>query len=177
MRPLAQKFYERNTLKVARDLLGSFLVFKAGGLKKIGLINETEAYCGEEDLACHASHGRTQRTEIMYQKGGYWYVYLIYGKYFCLNIVTEKKNLPAAVLIRGVKPILNLKNPCDGPGKLCREFGITRNENGTKAFGKSSYLYIVSNKVRGKIITAPRIGVNYAGAYKDYPWRFCLKTE
>jgi DNA-3-methyladenine glycosylase len=102
---LKRKFYQNNTLKIAQDLLGCFLVRKIGNKIIKGVITETEAYIGEEDLASHASRGRTPRTEIMYGEAGHAYVYMIYGMYHCLNVVTERKNFPSAVLIRGLKII------------------------------------------------------------------------
>src|SRR4030043_1344517 len=99
---LYRKFYERNTLRVAQDLLGCFLVREYHGKIWQAMITETEAYVGENDLACHASKGKTSRTEVMYGEPGHAYVYMIYGIYHCLNIVTEKKGFPAAVLIRSV---------------------------------------------------------------------------
>ena len=100
---LGRSFYQKNTLNVAKGLLGCLLIRKVGRKIIRGKITEVEAYIGEDDLACHASKGRTSRTEIMYGEAGHAYVYMIYGMYHCLNVVTEKKNFPAAVLIRGVK--------------------------------------------------------------------------
>ena len=134
---LKRNFYQYNTLKVAQNLLGCFLVRQIG--KKIikAEITDVEAYIGEDDLACHASKGRTKRTEIMYGEAGYAYIYMIYGMYFCLNIITEKKNFPAAVLIRGIELIggstsserLNLPK-LNGPGKLCRFLKIDKKLHG-----------------------------------------------
>ena len=119
-----QKFFNRNTVLVARELLGKFLVRKTG--KKIikARITETEAYCGTKDLACHASKGLTERTKVMFGPAGFSYVYMVYGMYYCLNIVTEKEGNPSAVLIRA----LDCEN-CDGPGKLCRELKIDKKLN------------------------------------------------
>ena len=100
---LTQSFFNRPTLLVTKELLGKFLVRKVGVKEISGMITEVEAYIGPEDQASHASRGRTPRTEVMYGKPGYWYVYLIYGMHYCLNIVTEKKEYPAAILIRGIK--------------------------------------------------------------------------
>ncbi len=141
-------FFKRNTLQVAQDLLGCFLVRRTGKKLIKGVITETEAYVGEEDLACHASRGRTPRTEIMYGRAGHAYVYMIYGMYHCLNIVTEQKNFPAAVLIRSVSPSVTFRakdyrrnnSNCaakrdkdvllNGPGKVCRYFKIDKKLNG-----------------------------------------------
>jgi len=179
---LNQQFYNQPTVKVAKALLGKFLVHKVNGKILVGKIIETEAYVGPKDLASHASRGKTKRTEIMFGEAGYWYVYLIYGMYYCLNIVTEHKNYPAAVLIRKVEPVSGLKEKIktDGPGKLCRAFIIDKNLNGMSSFEKKSKLWIED---RGEIIKpdkikkAPRVGVDYAGEYKNKLWRFKLSDE
>src|SRR3989344_2125541 len=100
---LPLKFFDNSTLEVAQSLLGKFLVSKSEGKNIFGMITEVEAYIGESDLACHAAKGRTKRTEILYQNPGTLYVYMIYGMYYCLNIVTEKKDFPSAILLRAVK--------------------------------------------------------------------------
>src|SRR5207237_8693547 len=128
---LSPAFYQQSTLEVAKSLLGKVLVRRLNGKNLAGKIVETEAYIGPEDLACHASKGKTPRTAIMFQNGGCAYVYMIYGFYFCLNAVTEAEGYPAAVLIRAVEPLEPIasmrrlgKNPCtvsalhSGPGRL-----------------------------------------------------------
>jgi DNA-3-methyladenine glycosylase len=177
MQPLCQSFYTGPTLSVARALLGKTLVREHAGQVWSGLIRETEAYCGPQDLACHASKGRTKRTEVMYGHAGHWYVYLIYGMYHCLNVVTETKDYPAAVLIRAVGPVTGLGAgiKTDGPGKLCRALHIDRSLNGEPAFDRRSRLWIAESGVEpgpGTIRHTPRIGVDYAQEYKDKPWRF-----
>ena len=181
---LNQKFYNQPTLKIARQLLGKFLVKKesAGGQSHflVGRIIETEAYVGPKDLASHASRGRTPRTKIMFGEPGYWYVYLIYGMYYCLNVVTEHKNYPAAVLIRSVEPVSGFKESIktDGPGKLCRGFKIDKQLNGSPAFGTQAKLWIEDRGLEiksNRIKKSPRIGVDYAGEYKGKLWRFCIK--
>jgi len=188
---LNQSFYNQPTLKVAKSLLGKFLVHQNKTRLLVGKIIETEAYVGLNDLASHASHGRTPRTEIMFGPPGFWYIYLVYGMYYCLNIVTEHKSYPAAVLIRAVEPISGFKTKIktDGPGKLCREFKIDKTLNGSPAFGKNCKLWIedrppatlcVAMRAGGEVVKpnqikkAPRIGVDYAGEYKDKLWRFCI---
>jgi len=176
---LNQKFYNQSTLKVARLLLGRFVIRKIGQQKIIGLITETEAYIGPNDLASHASRGRTKRTEIMFGPAGFWYVYLVYGMHYCLNIVTEHKNYPAAVLIRAVEPSKGLtdKVKTNGPGKLCRAFKIDKNFNAHPAFGRHNQLWIENQgeKIKlSQIKKSPRIGVDYAGEYKNKLWRFHL---
>jgi DNA-3-methyladenine glycosylase len=202
---LSKKFYQRKTLKIAQDLLGCFLVRKIGNKIIKGMITETEAYIGEDDLACHASKGKTPRTEIMYGEAGHAYVYMIYGMYHCLNIVTERKNFPAAVLIRGIKIINNspfekgrwpkargiFKSPLnppfpkgeitfDGPGKLCKFLKIDRKLNGWD-LTKGKKLWLEKNsKISAKggksdIKSDKRIGIDYAQHCKHYLWRFYIE--
>ena len=181
---LPRSFYSRSTLDVASDLLGKVLVRRLNGRKLSGKIVETEAYVGPHDLACHASKGHTPRTAIMFGEAGRAYVYMIYGFYFCLNVVTEAVGYPAAVLIRAVEPLENLdlmrrlrNNPkreidiASGPGKLCRAMSIDKNLNGEDLLGTT--IWIEDRKLDpGPILTSPRVGVDYAGEYKDKPWRF-----
>ncbi len=172
---LPHSFYDRDTLKVARELLGFFLARKIGRRVIRAKIVETEAYIGEDDLACHASKGRTKRTETMYGKPGHAYVYMIYGMYHCLNIVTEEKNFPAAVLIRAVEIDDVPHRETNGPGKLCRFLRIDRKLNGWDVT-KGGKLWIESGeKIAAKNIRASmRIGIDYARHCKEYPWRFTL---
>jgi DNA-3-methyladenine glycosylase len=212
-RRLSRKFFVRSTLAVARELLGKVLVRKIGptsprlrrARQKIirVMIIETEAYCGPRDLASHASQGpawpagrRTKRTEIMFGPPGLAYVYLIYGMYYCLNIVTEAEGYPAAVLIRAVsvkrlghnknsnshnslnaKPY-TLNASLNGPGKLCRFLKIDKALNGEDMI-KSSRLWIEDGeKLKpAQIGRAKRIGVDYAGSYKHKLWRFFIRSK
>jgi len=183
---LPRSFYEQSTLDVARQLLGKYLVRKHPDGTTVGRIVETEAYVGPEDKACHASRGRTARTEIMFGPAGHAYVYLIYGMYDCLNLVTESVDYPAAVLIRAVEPVggieimkvrrqtEQLRNLASGPGKLCQAFAIDRKLNGDDLCGKVLYLEDRGEAV-SKVVTTPRIGVDYAGPWKRKPWRFLIK--
>lgn len=168
-RILSQKFFNRPTRIVGKELLGKFLVRRMGKKKFSGMITEVEIYCGPKDEASHASRGVTKRTKVMFGKPGVWYVYMIYGMYHCLNIVTEKTGYPAAILIRGVDNIR-------GPGKVCRYFHIDKRLN-TKDARQDSGLWIED---RGETISeknikrGKRIGVEYAGMWKDKMWRFFL---
>lgn len=178
-RRLSVHDFEPDTLLVARMLLGKYLVIRQGASIISGCISETEAYCGEEDKACHASKGRTARTEVMFGPPGYWYVYMIYGMYHCLNIVTEPVDRPCAVLIRGVTDVAGLSQPMktDGPGKLCKAFGINRTYNSTPACESDAAMWIEDRGDEiheNQVMKLPRIGVHYAGEYKDIPWRFLL---
>ena len=141
---------------------------------------ETEAYVGPHDLACHASKGKTQRTKVMFESAGVWYVYFIYGMYHCLNIVTETKDYPSAVLIRALEPLENIYDSTNGPSKLCRALNITRSLNNTSAVSKNSKLYIEDRGIKipkNKLISAKRIGVDYAGEWKDKLLRFYIKEN
>lgn len=169
---LHKSFFLRDVLEVAPDLLGKYLVrkFPNGNIEKY-LITETEAYRGEEDLACHASKGRTPRTEVMYHKGGLVYVYLIYGMYWMLNIVTGNENNPQAVLIRGIKDF-------NGPGKLTKHLQIDKSFYG-EDLNSSNRLWVEDNLNHApfEILKSKRIGIDYAGdIWKNKLWRFCIGT-
>ena len=173
---LSRDFFEQKTFKVAKGLLGKTLCARKNGKILKGIIVETEAYRGEDDLACHASKGRTKRTEILYKKAGTVYAYLVYGMHYCLNIVTEKENYPSAVLIRGVSVIENGETKTiSGPGRVCRYFGIDKTFNGMDVFGKNIWIEDNGFKISPRqILKSKRIGVDYAKYCKDYLWRFNL---
>ena len=183
---LPRSFYEQCTVEVARQLLGKYLVRKHPAGTTIGRIVETEAYVGHEDKACHASRGRTPRTEIMFGRAGHAYIYMIYGFHYMLNIVTEATDFPAAVLIRAAEPLEGLlvmqsrrrteqlHSLASGPGRLCQAFAIDRTLNGNDLCGKILYLED-HGEPAPKIITTSRIGVDYAGKWKHKPWRFFIK--
>ncbi len=172
-----KSFYNQNTLKVAQDLLGCFLVRKKG--KKIirVRITETEAYRGFDDLASHASKGKTERNELMFGEAGRTYIYLIYGMHWMLNIVTEEKDFPSAVLIRGAD-FLDEKGEIvkklDGPAKLTKFFGITGKLNGIDITQKEIIWVEKGNLKRKKIQKSKRVGVDYAKHSKDWEWNFRL---
>lgn len=175
---LSGNYFKKTTLWVAKNLLGKTLVRRlpfdsAQGKEKLikGIITETEAYVGHCDKASHASRGRTKRTEMMFGEAGTIYVYLIYGMYYCLNIVTEKKDYPAAVLIRGV--FADGKN-LNGPGKVCKYFHIDKTLNGKK-LGRKTGLWLKEGIKVKNIKTGKRIGVDYAGKWVKKPWRFYAK--
>ena len=170
MKKLPNSFFNQKTLDVAEKLVGKTLVRKIGNKIVRDTITEVEAYIGPQDLASHASKGRTKRTEVMHARAGTIYVYLIYGMYNMLNIVTEEKDFPAAILIRGTEKV-------SGPGRVAREFGVDKNLNG-KMLGTKSGLWIEDAPLvsKYKILKTPRIGVEYAGDWKDKPYRFVLKN-
>ncbi len=185
---LEQDFYFQKTEDVAKKLLGKILYFKNEDKKLFsGRIVETEAYTGIKDPAAHTfGNRRTERTQTMYLDGGHSYVYLIYGMYYCLNFVT-RKSAPEAVLIRALEPVylpgerpLRKNLLTNGPGKLCKHFGITKKQDGLKLWKRRSGLWVEDDgfKVKTKqIVSAPRIGVDYAGAAAAWPLRFYLKDS
>ena len=166
-----EELRSRNTAALARWLLGKVLVRTTPVGRVEGVIWEVEAYHGESDLACHASRGRTNRTSIMYQPGGRWYVYLCYGVHEMLNLVTGPADHPAAVLIRGLDVV-------NGPGRLTKLLGIDRKLNGAVA-EPASGLHLEDHGIlvpRGALRSGPRIGVDYAGpAWAAKPWRFWVE--
>ncbi|MFA5413163.1 MAG: DNA-3-methyladenine glycosylase [Patescibacteria group bacterium] len=189
MRKIKKSFYNRKTLKVAQDLLGKFLVRKIGGKIIAGKIVETEGYVGPSDLASHASRGKTARTAPMFGPPGHAYVYLVYGLNYCFNIVTEKENYPAAVLIRALEPAEGIdlmrkhrhapkdeRSISNGPGKLCQALKIDKSLNNFDLTERTLWIEERGLKIKpSEIIAAKRIGVDYAGKYKNKPWRFYLK--
>ena len=185
---LPRKLYYRSTLYIAQEFLGKFLIRKIGQKKIIGKIVETEAYVGFKDKASHASRGLTKRTALMYGPPGRAYVYMIYGMYYCLNIVTQRKGYPAAVLIRAVEPVnshrgqgapaTQLARVGAGPGKVCQYFKIDQRLNGEDLCGNWLWLEDRGVKIANKDITkAKRVGVDYAGHYKHKLWRFFIKNN
>jgi DNA-3-methyladenine glycosylase len=178
---LPRNFYNQPTLRVAQNLLGTFLIRKIGKKKIVGKIVETEAYIGFKDKASHASRGKTKRTAIMFGRPGRAYVYMIYGMYCCLNIVTEREHCPAAVLIRAVEPVTMRRathiKP-SGPGKVCQYFKIDKKMNNQDLCGRRLWLEDRGQLIlRKNIVKAKRVGVDYAGAYKDKLWRLYLKNN
>jgi len=166
---LGREFYDRDVLEVAPELIGKkILRIFPDGTRGTFMITETEAYRGEEDRACHASRGRTTRTEVMYRRGGHIYMYLIYGMYWMLNIVTASENVPQAVLIRGIRE-------ASGPGRLTRLLQLDRDFYGEDLVS-SERLWIETGDTIPEVETTPRIGIDYAGEpWKDLPWRFLIK--
>ena len=177
MAELVKEFFARDTLEVAKELLGKKIVRNYRGKKIEGVITETEAYHGFNDKASHASRGKTERTKIMFGEAGTIYVYLIYGMHYCLNIVTGKKDFPAAVLIRRIN---SGGRQISGPGKVSKFFKIDKKLN-EKKLSRKSELWIAAPSGRGsprlKIGAGRRIGVDYAGPiWARKPWRFYVKN-
>lgn len=180
--PLPRSFFDRPTLKVAKALLGKFLLRELGCSLLITRIVDVEAYIGQNDLACHASKGRTTRTEVLFGPAGFTYVYLIYGMYDLLNIVTEDVDVPAAILIRGIEVVEGSSTTAprriDGPGRLTRFLGIDRTLNQFDAtLGHTLWIEDRGERISPKTLqTGPRIGVEYAGQWAHKPWRFFLRA-
>ena len=185
---LPASFYNRPTLEVARDLLGARLVRILDGERLAGVIVECEAYVGEEDLACHASHGKTPRTAVMYGPAGHAYVYFTYGMHWMLNAVTERDGFPAAVLLRAILPLEGTqtmaarRNGRDtlGPAKLTQALGIDGRLNGVDLGSPSSGLWVERGEpIPDKDVRrGPRVGLfTVPEPWKSLPWRFQAKIR
>lgn len=178
---IPKEFFENDVLQIAPQLIGKTIIVKDSHTIFSFIITETEAYRGEEDQACHCHKGKTKRTEIMYHKGGVYYVYLIYGMYWMLNVVTGKPNQPQAVLIRGIKQVDkngNFIKDINGPGRVSKALGVDRSLYGQKCFDNKRIE--ICNKIQPldsyKIVSAPRIGIDYAGEeWINKHWRFIMK--
>ena len=175
MRALPRSFYNRDTVTVARELLGRHLVLRTGGVERVGRIVEVEAYVGPHDLASHSSKGRTPRTETMFGPPGHAYVYLIYGMYHCMNVVTEREGHGAAVLLRALEPVKNLNGRTQGPGLLCKAMGITKAVNGHDLLSRDFYIALPKASEEPIIIKRPRVGVDYAGRWAKRHLRFYIR--
>lgn len=188
---IEREFYMRDAVTVGKDILGKIIVKKtADGRIMSGRITEVEAYMGTTDKASHSYGGRrTKRTEVMYKEGGYSYVFLIYGMYECFNVTAGREGDPQAVLIRGVEPLENKnlmwekrkvkkeKDISNGPGKLTKALGITREDNGADLTeGENLWLEDDGYKVKD-IVETTRIGIDYAEEDVLKPWRFYIKDS
>ena len=181
--PLPREFYARPVLSVAKACIGKLLVHRTQQGLVAGRIVETEAYRGPEDRAAHSYGGRrTARTEVMFGPPGYAYVFFVYGMHYQFNLVTSKDGAPHAVLVRAVEPLLgiplmakrrelpeNVVELTNGPGKLCQALGIGRESYGVDLCGPTLFL-AEGPSVRSA--SAKRIGIDYAGAWAEKPWRF-----
>ena len=170
---LPRSFYARSTERVARALLGKHLVHRHDGLEQRARIVEVEAYLGPHDLAAHTSRGLTPRTRTMFGPPGHVYVYLIYGMHHCMNVVTEPEGKGAAVLLRALEPLSGIEGRTSGPGLLCRALGIDRRHNGHDLLSDSLFIEDAGGP-RPKIVSQPRIGVDYAGEWAQKPLRFYI---
>jgi len=189
---LPRKFYTRDVHIVAKELLGKFLIRKIGRKHLIGKIVEVEAYDGSVDEAAHTYGGKTKRNEVMFNEGGFLYVYFTYGMHFCSNVVAGKLNEGKAVLLRAVEPVngielmainrfgkkdisaVELKNLTNGPAKICRAFSIARSKNGTDLTGKEIFILDSPKLSKNKIAASARIGIKKS---VDLPWRYYIKNN
>ncbi len=176
---LSRVYFNRPTLRVARSLLGKYLVRANGSTRIATRIIEVEAYVGPDDRASHASRGRTKRTDVMFGQPGLAYVYLIYGMYHCFNVVTEREGYPAAILIRAVQRAASTPTLIDGPGRVCRHLQIDRKLNRLDlTLGQTLWIEDRGEQIPASAITAyPRIGVDYAGEWATKPWRFRVNSK
>jgi DNA-3-methyladenine glycosylase len=165
-------FYARSALAVARELIGMHLVHDDGERLRRGRIVETEAYQGPSDLAAHSSRGRTPRTEVMFGPPGYAYVYLIYGFWNCLNVVTAVEGVPHAVLLRALEPLAGIDDRTCGPGLLCRAMHIDRRMNGVDLRGDTLWIERPRRSLPVSVARSARIGVETAGPWALRQWRF-----
>ncbi len=196
MQKLKRNFYERDSITLARELLGKYIIHNINGEELIGKIVETEAYMGPEDKAAHSyNNRRTPRTEIMYGPAGYAYIFKIYGMYNCMNVVAAHVDEPQAVLVRAIEPtsdlnkisirrygkgydelkrrqIISLSN---GPGKLCLALGIDMANYGDDLCEDRLYIAEGNREEKFEIVTSKRINIDYAEEAIHYPWRFYIK--
>ena len=173
---LDREFFARDTVQVARDLLGMHLVrIGPGKRRRVGRIVETEAYRGPNDRASHAYRGLTERNRVMFGPPGFSYVYMIYGFWFCLNFVTEPEGTACAVLLRAVEPVEGIDDKTWGPGLLCRAMDIDKQLNAVDLTG--DLLYLEQGTPPRRIGVSKRIGVDYAGRCAKRPWRFFDKDS
>ena len=191
---LSTDFFSRDTVEVGKDLLGRYLIKETPRENIIGKIIEVEAYLGSNDKACHAyNNKKTEKTKVMFMKPGTFYIYYIYGIYFCLNVITEPEGIPCAIFVRKLFPIdgielmkenrkvkigRNYKNLVDGPSKLCIALNITKEKyNGEDSCAETSNLYFAQGRkiLDKKISLGKRIGIDYAEEDKDRLLRFTLE--
>lgn len=194
MKKLPRNFYNRDTITVSKELLGKYLVHNVEGEELIGKIVEVEAYKGPIDKAAHSYNKKTDRNKIMYGPPGHVYIFHIYGMYYCMNVVTEKIDMPCAVLIRALEPISGidsmsknrynksindlgkneLKNLTNGPGKLCIAMGLNKSNYGDDLLEDRLYIAEGVNE-KFDIVTTKRINIDYAEEAIHFPWRFYIK--
>jgi DNA-3-methyladenine glycosylase len=175
MQKLPRSFYDRDTIVVAKELLGKYLIHAARGVERVGKIVEVEAYLGPHDLAAHSTKGLTERTKVMFGLPGHAYVYLIYGMYHCMNVVTERAGHASAVLLRAIEPVKNIKDRTCGPGLLCRAMKIDLRLNAHDLLSDNFFIASPEKSEPFTIVKRPRIGVDYAKQWAKRHLRFYIK--
>ena len=175
MRKLPRSFYDRDTITVARELLGKWLVHVTHGAERIGRIVEVEAYLGPHDLAAHSARGLTERTKVMFGPPGHAYVYFIYGMHHCMNVVTEREGQASAVLLRALEPVQHVTGRTCGPGRLCRAMHIDRRLNAHDLLSDNFFITAPPDHRPQVIVKRPRVGVDYARHWARRHLRFYLK--
>jgi DNA-3-methyladenine glycosylase len=175
MHKLSRAFYDRDPIAVAHELLGKCLVHASSGVERVGRIVEVEAYLGPHDLAAHSSKGLTPRTKTMFGPPGHAYVYLIYGIYHCMNVVTQAEGTASAVLLRALEPLRHTDGRTQGPGLLCRAMHIDKRLNGHDLLSDDFYIADDGYPRKFSIAKRPRIGVDYAGHWAKRLLRFYIK--
>jgi len=176
LRALPRSFYQRDTVAVARELLGTYLVRVQQGVERVGRIVEVEAYLGPHDRAAHSSKGLTARNRSMFGPAGHAYVYMIYGVHFCMNVVTGDAGQGAAVLLRALEPVRNLAGRTQGPGLLCKAMHIDRRLDGHDLLSDTLFIAPAQpSAARARVARARRIGVDYAGPWSRRLLRFYVK--
>ena len=174
LRKLPREFYDRDTVLVARELLGKCLVRRSRAVTRVGRIVETEAYLGPHDLAAHSARGLTARTRVMFGPPGHAYVYLIYGMYCCMNVVTQAEGKASAVLLRALEPVKNIEGRTQGPALLCKAMGIDKRLNGHDLLSDDFHVADPREPTPVRIVRRPRIGVDYAGHWARRLLRFYI---
>jgi DNA-3-methyladenine glycosylase len=175
MQKLPRSFYDRETIVVAKELLGKYLVHVSEGVKRIGKIVEVEAYLGPYDLAAHSAKGLTKRTQVMFGPPAHAYVYMIYGMYYCMNVVTENEGHASAVLLRALEPIQNITLRTSGPGLLCNAMGVDKKLNGHDFLSDNLFIASPPSANSFVIVKRPRVGVDYARHWARRLLRFYIK--
>jgi DNA-3-methyladenine glycosylase len=175
MRKLLRAFYDRDTIPVAKELLGKYLVHVSSDIERIGRIVEVEAYLGPHDHAAHSARGKTERTKIMFGPPGHAYIYMIYGMYYCMNVVTEREGHASAVLLRALEPVKNVDGRTQGPGLLCKAMHIDRRLNAHDLTSDNFYIAAASKTGPFTIVKRRRIGVDYAGHWAKRLLRFYIR--
>ena len=174
MQRLNRDFYNRDTVTVARELLGKIVVHQVDGQARMARIVEVEAYLVPGDLAAHSAKGLTPRTRAMFGPPGHAYVYLIYGMHHCMNVVTGPEGSGTAVLLRALEPEGELPHASNGPGRLCKAMGIDRRHYGHDLCSADFFIAPGPAVKPADIVAGPRVGVDYAGEWARKPLRFCV---